>query len=177
MNDTLKSKALVVGILVTIAAIAIAAICVFGWLKHSETQRYYMVPSKDGVTYKIDRKTGRTWSMRGGRVEEVKTPNPKPSTHELPGYVTAEITGRGGYYSFTSLFTGNLYNPTDYHIKSITFIIQNEKTGSQKWRRKFTDAVNISPKSTGSFQFDTIDGDTAGANDWSIESVSGHVIN
>lgn len=135
-----------------------------------------MVPGKDGIAYKIDRKTGKTWYMRGDKMEEVIDPNPKASSHELPSYLISEIKGTGGY-TVGSFFGGELYNPTDYHIESITFVVQNEKDGNEGWRRRFTNSVNILPRSTGSFSFDTLDGDKAEATSWGIESATGHTTN
>jgi hypothetical protein len=62
MNKTLLGSVLI---------IAIAGL--IGFYIHSQNTRYYIQSSGSGLVYKIDRKTGRTWVIKGKREFSVKS--------------------------------------------------------------------------------------------------------
>ncbi|MBI2287145.1 MAG: hypothetical protein HYU79_06890 [Nitrosomonadales bacterium] len=84
----------------------------------------------------------------------------------------ANVTGTAGL-SYGTLFQGNLYNGTNYYLRSIVInITAKEKDGKIRWSRQFSDDVFIKPLTTGSFQIEVVDAKGAQL-DWSVSEVKG----
>ncbi|HUU15843.1 MAG TPA: hypothetical protein VMW72_01730 [Sedimentisphaerales bacterium] len=68
-----------------------------------------------------------------------------------------------------------VYNSSEWHIRELRIRIWNEPNEeNEEWSRTFIDEVFISPEATGSFQVDTVDGNRAQANNWTIVSAKGY---
>jgi hypothetical protein len=85
----------------------------------------------------------------------------------------ANVTGTAGLSYGGTLFSGNLYNGTNYFLRNVVInITAKEKNGKIRWARQFSDDVFIKPLTTGSFQIEVVD--AAGAQlDWSINEAKG----
>jgi hypothetical protein len=57
---------------VILIVVVIATALLIGFYIYSENTRYYIQSTAKGVAYKIDRKTGKTWLVAGGREVLVK---------------------------------------------------------------------------------------------------------
>jgi len=155
---------------VVVISILAAVVLVF----RASNQRYYLAPGKNGIAYKIDRKTGKTWFVRGTSLREIDESQPERQLSALPESTVASLTGTAGY-SVRSLFSGRVYNSSDWHIRELRIRIWNEPNEeNEEWSRTFIDQVFISPEATGSFQVDTVDGNRAEANNWTIVSAKGY---
>jgi len=86
---------------VVVISILAAVVLVF----RSSNQRYYLAPGKNGIAYKIDRKTGKTWFVRGTSLREIEESQPERQLSALPESMVASLTGTAGY-SVRSLFSG-----------------------------------------------------------------------
>jgi hypothetical protein len=67
----------VLGIILIVAITAIV-----GFYIYSENTRYYMQPTGEGIVYKIDRKTGKTWIILGPEERLIESPNMSPESPE-----------------------------------------------------------------------------------------------
>ncbi|GAB5605150.1 hypothetical protein [Sideroxyarcus sp. TK5] len=84
----------------------------------------------------------------------------------------ANVTGTAGL-SYGTLFQGNLYNGTNYYLRSVVIkITAQEKNGKIRWSRQFSDDVFIKPLATGSFQIEVVNAEGAQL-DWGISEIKG----
>lgn len=162
-------------VLCAVAVVSIAAL--FGWSKYSESQRYYIMNSGDGNAYRVDRKTGETWRIRGGVMSPVQEPIPAKSIEEVPSSIVESLEGSASYMTHVGSgdeFLGRLYNPSGWHIKQVTVAVFNKsEDDGTRWLREFTDDVDLAPKGSGLFSVETVGGKAAGATKWTITSAKG----
>lgn len=151
------------------AIIAVAGVVIFYiW---SSYDRYYITTSSKGIAYEVDRKTGKSWALIGGRkILQESLDKPK---RPLPGDEQIKITGNAELsYGW---FSGKIYNGSSWTITRVIFkIIAKEDDGSIRWDRDFSKDVTIGPLETGKFKV-LVTGD-AGVKDvsWHIKQVFGY---
>jgi len=166
MNSIKKNYVIYGSISVAIVVLLLAWIAL-------DARRFYISPGKNGIAYKVDRKTGKTWMIRGTSIVEVEEPEPERNLEELSRDDVKALEGRGGY-SVGSLFRGSIYNPTNFHVRKVIIAVATPEGSKEEWKREFVDEVIVDPQSTGIFHFDTLDGDKAGATEWGLVRAFGY---
>lgn len=157
-------------ILISVAIVCAAAM--FGWLKYSESQRYSIMNSGDGVAYRVDRKTGETWIIHGRVISAVKEPERPKQLVAVPSSVLqALISKSDDDFLIPDYFGGKLYNPTSWYIKEVTVAVFND---GKYWRQELVRTINLPPKSSDSFTVKTVGGTAAGARNWELVSALGY---
>lgn len=174
----------------------LGSLILIGFWRWSDTTRFYLATGKDGVTHKIDRKTGDVWSLRGADETAVAV------LKELPPEVLSRIEGKAGYESerkttgyresrmgipqaikedvLSPYLKGHLYNGSDWQVTEIEVFITNQTrdkplpAGIEAWEREFREKIRLDPKSSCDFSVPTIDGQTHQAKNWSIRRAWGY---
>lgn len=165
MNKTIFFIAilLVVGTIVTI----------YIW---SSYNRYYIMTGKEGIAYQVDKKTGKTWVLRGTQKIQQEDPESLDKYNkekELPYMEQLKITGNAGL-SFGS-FSGKIYNGGSWTVTLVLInVTAKENNGSVRWSRDFSEKILIEPLSTNYFSI-TLTG-SEGITDapWYIKKVYGY---
>lgn len=149
----------------------------FGWNKYSESQRYYIMNSGDGYAYRVDRRTGETWKLRGGTMSPVHEPEKEKSLEVVPTSIIAVLEGSAKYSTYVGAggdFSVQLYNPSDWGIKEVTVAVYDKtEDDSSRWYREFKEDVDLESKGTAFFSIETAGGESAGANKWTVISARG----
>lgn len=156
-----------------IAAI-IAAAAVVGFHIWSSHNRYYIMTSSKGVAYEVDRKTGKSWELIGGRKIEHESPDIKERPERpLPYAEATKLTGNAGLSYGT--FSGRIYNGSGWVVTRVVVnVTAKEEDGAVRWSRDFSENVKIKPLGTGSFSV-TVTGEH-GIKDapWGIKEAYGY---
>lgn len=154
------------------AIVAAAGVMAF-WV-YSSHNRYYIMTSSKGIAYEVDRKTGKSWALIGGRKIPQESPDIKEQPEQILPYAErAKVTGNAGL-SYGS-FSGKIYNGSTWTITRIVVnVTAKEQDGTVRWTRDFSDDVKISPLETGHFSV-TVTGDE-GVKDapWNIKEIYGY---
>lgn len=131
-----------------------------------------MTTSK-GVAYEVDRRSGKTWILLGGRkIEQIDESNVDQGLESIPYADLQKLTGRASLSSYG--FSGSIYNGTSWTVKEITFIVTvKEKDGSVRWSREYIDNVNIKPKTSGDVYFNVTGAKDFGEWTWGIKEAKG----
>lgn len=161
-----KTTVVVVGIVATALLIGL-----YIWSSH---HRFYIMTGDRGVAYEVDRKTGQSWMLYGGK--KIPQEGPMESRHkeqELPHGDAAKITGNAGI-SY-GMFSGRLYNGSDWVVTRVVINVSaREADHTIRWSRDFSEAVTIRPLSTESFSI-TVAGELGITNaPWTIRKVFGY---
>lgn len=163
MNKTVVA---VVGIL--------AAACLIGlyiWASHN---RYYIMTGDSGVAYEVDRKTGESWMLYGGKkIPQQGGIESRDKEQELPHAEATKITGNASLSN--GYFSGKLYNGSDWIVTRVVINVSaKEEDESVRWSRDFSENLTIKPLTTESFSF-AVTGDH-GIKDapWGIKQVFGY---
>src|SRR5438093_1289772 len=130
MNKTIIA---VVGI-VTVACL----IAFYIWSSHN---RFYIMTGSEGVAYEVDRKTGKSWMLRGARkIPQEGGDESHQKEEELPYAAASQITGNAGL-RYNGLFDGKLYNGSDWVVtRVIVSVTAKEEDGTIRWSRDFSQA-------------------------------------
>ena len=162
-----------------IIVIVIAIACLLAFYIHQSNNRYYISASEKGVSYKIDKRTGKTWLLRGGKLQEVENPEPEKPTPPIRSFPLEErfkVTGNAGLYMGTDLYRGTLHNGSQWCAKEILITVTAKNIdGSTRWSRQYKDDISIDPLSTGIFQIELI-GIKDTSLSWVINEVRGYPI-
>lgn len=144
---------------------------------HSTSNRFYMATSSEGRSYRIDKKTGRTWLLRGLTMSEVEQPEPeKPpvALRSLPYDEFCKFDGNAGLSSFGSYFEGELYNGSTWYARELVVeITAREADGETRWTRLYKTEVSIAPLTTGSFHI-SVNGARGADLSWNVEDIRGY---
>ena len=139
----------------TIITIIVVIALLVGFYIFTSSNRYYISASKDGVSYKIDKRTGETWGIYRGELYPVEEPEPEaptPPIQDIPPSEQSKITGNAGL-KYGTLFSGKLYNGSQWYVRELHLMITaKDSDGSVRWSREFKDDVFIDSLTTGSFQ-------------------------
>ncbi len=156
--------------------IALAIVLVVGLIGYGlylNNTRFYIMTTSKGVAYEVDRRSGKTWTLRGStKTEQVDESVINRSLKPIPYADLSMLTGSSSLYSYG--FRGSIYNGTSWTVKEITFqVTVQEPDGSVRWTREYTDSVNIAPKTSGDADFDVTGAHTFGKFTWNIVSAKG----
>jgi len=156
-----------------IAILAVSIIAIFYiWSSHN---RYYIINSSKGQAYEVDRKTGKTWVLTGGRKVEQKTPVYSDLQEKaFPYDQKSKVTGNAGLSGFGS-FSGRIYNGSGWTVTRVVVNVKAlEEDGSERWNRDFSANIKISPLKTEYFSV-TVTGDHGNPNaKWYIKEIYGY---
>ncbi len=161
----------------TIAVVGIIGLAgLIGLNLYVANNRFYISPSAKGVSYKIDKRTGKMWVLRGGKlypVTEPETEKPTPQVRSFPPKERSKITGNAAL-QYGTLFQGELYNGSRWYAREIYVTITAKETdGSVRWSRQFKDEVFVDALSTDSFQIQVTGAEEAQLS-WAIDDVRGY---
>lgn len=154
-------------------AVVIAVILLVGFYIWSSHNRYYIMTGSEGVAYEVDRKTGESWMLYGGRKIPQEGPSSKRHQEPLPHAEASKVTGNAAL-SFGS-FSGKIYNGSSWTVTRIVInVTAKEADDTVRWSRDFSENVTVSPLSTESFYVSV-----TGAHDikdafWTIKQVFGY---
>lgn len=143
----------------------------------TSNNRFNIVQGSNGAVYEVDRKTGNTWHLTGPRKTLQETPNPviKREERQLPLEEQRKITGNAGLSSYTSGFAGKIYNGSDWTVTRVIInVTGEEKDGSIRWQRDYSERVFIAPLSTSVISFDLTGSKGLSKAPWIIKKVFGH---
>ena len=133
-----------------IAVVGIVAVaCLIAFYIWSSHNRFYIMTGSQGVAYEVDRKTGKSWKLRGARkILQEGGDESHQKEEELPHAAASKITGDADL-SY-GLFSGKLYNGSDWVVtRVIVSVSAKEEDGTIRWSRDFSEAVTIRPLTTG----------------------------
>ncbi len=159
--------------------ILIVTLCILicgliGYWLYLEKNRYTIIKSgSPGITYEIDKKTGKSWMLRYDKKIEQIDPEEKEKinlamTQPLPNEEFKKVTGNA-LFSDLKTFCGDLYNGSTWIITKL-----NIRVKCMEWEREFSVITNISPLTTESFSF-KVTGYKGNPNyDWLISGLWGH---
>lgn len=160
---------------ITITSI-IALAGLIGFYLYVTNNRFYISPSAKGLSYKIDKRTGKTWVLRGGTLQPVKDPEPEkpaPQVRSFPLEERGKVTGNAGL-QYGTLFQGELYNGSKWYARELYITITAKETdGSVRWSRQFKDDVFIDALCTDRFQIQVTGAEGAQLT-WAIDDVKGY---
>lgn len=153
--------------IVALSVVALAAVAMY--YIHESENRYTMLVSGPGVTYKIDKKTGRSWKFSGNKsTEMISREEMAKRSAPLPKEERDKITGTGGFSRHADGFRGQIYNGSDWTITGFVVVIdclmpeQESKKGDikdpvarylltgepqSKWTRRYSVRKEIQPLS------------------------------
>ena len=161
-------------VIAVVSIIATAFIVVFYiWSSHN---RYYIMTSSKGIAYEVDKKTGESWMLHGGKKVPQESPerNKKQEEKELPFEESTKITGNASLsYGY---FSGKIYNGSSWTVTKIVFnVTLKEEDGKIRWSHDFSDNVTVAPLTTEKFIISVTGGDGKFENiAWSIKQVFGY---
>ena len=168
MKTMNKTKIAIVGV-VTLAGL-------IAFYLYVTNNRFYISPSAKGLSYKIDKRTGKTWILRGGTMHPVTDPEPEkpaPQLRSFPPEERSKITGNAGL-QYGTLFQGKLYNGSKWYAREVyVTITAKESDGSLRWSRQFKDDIFIGSLSTECFQIQ-VTGAKGAQISWVINDVKGY---
>jgi len=136
--------------------------------------RFYMMTSSGGQAYEVDRRTGRTWILRGdSKTEQLDPAAIEPGLKAIPFFdVHRHLTGRANLE--WGKLSGSVYNGTDWTVKRIVFSVTiKEEDGTVRWTREYATNVRIPPKSSSETTFDVTGAGDFGSWSWSITEAYG----
>jgi hypothetical protein len=157
-----------------IAAI-IAAAAVVGFYIWSTHNRYYIITSSNGIAYEVDRKTGKSWVLFGGRKIEQESPDTQDRPeHPLPLAEKEKITGTAGL-GFDETFSGKIYNGSSWVVtRAVMNVTAKEEDGSVRWSRDFSADLKIKPLETASFSVAVTGERGIKLATWNIKEIYGY---
>lgn len=109
------------------------------------------------------------------RGEFPKKPKEKPKTTALSREEVSRLTGSAGI-EYGNSFGGNIYNGNEKVTISKISLRVTTTSGGAGVSRTYTDDVNISPKTTGSFSFKILKGDRGADYSWHIIDAHGYIV-
>ena len=92
---------------VVLAVVILVAVLGAYWL-YLNHNRFYIVVSSKGLAYEVDRRTGKTWVLRGS-AKELQTSSDEEGLRQLPSTELLQLTGSASLPG-TGSFYGSLYN-------------------------------------------------------------------
>ncbi len=165
---------------VIIIAIILAIAGIIGYRSYLSANRYTIINAgAPGVAYQIDKKSGKTWIIRGDvKTEQIDTELEKQMndslSQSLPIQEWARVTGNAGFSSYGDKFQGKLYNGTTWIISRFVIrVVCMEQDGSERWTREFRVDQEIPPLTTKSFSFDVTGQEGNTKIEWSISDLFG----
>ncbi|HSV72556.1 MAG TPA: hypothetical protein VLH79_02215 [Chthonomonadales bacterium] len=151
-----------------------------GYWFYLAAHRYTLINAgSPGVAYQIDRKTGRTWMIRGGVKREQIDPEQEKLINEsltqrLPVEAWAKVTGNAALSGYSGTFSGRLYNGTEWIITRFVIEVKcMEADGSERWTRAFRVDQEIPPLTTEPFSFAVTGQQGDPKFEWSISDLFG----
>ena len=133
-----------------------------------QNNRYTIVATGRYQAVEIDRVTGQSWTITGGKKTPHEHYKPTRSGKSLPLEELKKLTGGASIGQFTGNFYGSIYNGTDYLITSITFNLLPEGRPAMKLQK----SLRIEPYSTEEFECKLPDG--IKQKSWSIHQAIGY---
>ena len=165
---------------VVITTISLILAGLIGYWFYLGANRYTIINAgAPGVAYEIDRKTGRTWMIRGGvKTEQIDPDQEKliseSLTGRLPAQEWAKVTGNAAFSSYSDTFAGKLYNGTEWVITRFVIKVKcMEADGSERWTREFRVEQEIPSLTTKSFSFAVTGQEGNPKFEWSISDLLG----
>lgn len=151
-----------------------------GYWFYLEGNRYTIINTgAPGVAYQIDKKTGKTWMIRGGVKTEQFDPEQErlineSLTQRLPIEEWSKVTGNAGFSRYSDTFDGKLYNGTEWVItKFIVKVKCMNADKSERWTRDFRVDKVIQPLTTESFSVAVTGQQGDPKYEWSISDIFG----
>jgi hypothetical protein len=138
---------------------------------HLSHNRFSLVAAERGAAYEIDRVTGKTWLLFGGK-KTIHT-DPTELLEAIPPDELAKITGSATLSS--DAFHGELYNGSSvWAVRSIVFrLVVRDSVQSVRWTRDLADNANLDPLSSETFFIKVVGAKNAHGHTWTIESARG----
>jgi len=137
---------------------------------HSSFNRYSLFTAKDGKTYEVDKRSGRTWLLDGKKkvpVEDIDASRPILEEIEMTKDEVAQIAAEARLSNGT--FLGRIYNGTDKPLTRVIMRVTAKETdGTVRWSRDYTEGLFIKPLTTGHFNISVTDGDNLGDVSWVV---------
>ena len=157
----------------------VAATCLTAYYIWSSHNRFNLMPGPQGVAFEVDRKTGETWLLAGGRkipqIPQQTEAESRKKEQDLPGFEANKVTGNASLNQGDGTFSGKLYNGSDWTVsRAVIFVSAKEKDGSVRWARDFSVSLAIPPLTTTSFSFTVADEQGIVEAPWYIKKVVGH---
>ena len=176
-NELSRNKTII------IVAIIFAVAIIIGLYLYLENERYAIVGTQKGIAFKIDRKTGESWTISPGKFEKntalifIKKKDTSVYYEKLPIDEKNKIKGRALLNKYGSL-SGTLYNgSSNWTVKEIIVKINLiKKNGKTIWERLYRELITISPLTTKKFNiylFNNSYFTFSESLEWKIEQVKG----
>jgi hypothetical protein len=169
-------------VILVVAIIAAAAVViVYVW---SSNNRYYIMTSSKGVAYKVDRKTGKSWTLDGSEKvlhpepveepeEQLLPPAEEPEEQLLPPAEKDKVKGEARFME-GSLY-GYIYNGSSWIVTRVAFNVTSKgKNGSVAWNRDYSKTVHVRPLSSSAFNTESVRYLSKLDGEWTIKEVYGH---
>jgi hypothetical protein len=126
------------------SAFVVLLMAIYAYRYYVSSTRYYMIQTKEGEVYEIDRRTGDTWVIRGSKKTKVEDESTVPV---LPDAEMEKIEGELKLNDAGSLI-GKLYNGTDWKLNQVTLTVTLNSKDGKSWTRKFVHDVDGDPFAT-----------------------------
>lgn len=157
----------------------IAVTCLIGLLIWTSNSRFVGLSSGDQA-FEIDKRTGKTWFLRGGSKIEQKVPGNEETKKEemlLPPSEATKVTGNASISRYQDNFSGKIYNGSNWIVtRMIINITVKERDGSLRWSRDFSTSPSYgkcSSLSTSDFSVAITGGEGTVDVSWYIKQVFG----
>ena len=152
--------------IISIVAILFIAVLI-GWYIYLQNTRFTIVGTNTDIAYKIDKKTGDSWTIYSGRLRRninLDDNQERERFQTLPIGEKAKVekikrTSKSKDVSTEQMIglwdnelSGNLYNGSSWTIEELIIKVKAiEKDGSIRWNREFHTYTTIQPLTTGTF--------------------------